>query len=102
MAPIIDGQKAHPSTRGEARSVGKETPKTSSAHDDLIDFGPSEPAATASIPQSSAKFYKPNHVEAVRNYAPPGLQAPLVPEPPLKRIDTEEGSVDEFVDASAS
>lgn len=101
FAPILPGQKASPSSQESASKTSAEVAAAApSAADDLIDFGSSETAIP--VPDTGTTPKPIHHVEALSAKPPAGLQQPLVPGPALKRIDTEEGSVDEFVDASAS
>ena len=66
------------------------------AQDDLIDFGGTQ--SSAPVPAPSAQG---NHTQIAQQpaNAPPGLQQPLQPGPPLQRIDTLTKDLDEFVDA---
>lgn len=94
VAPILKGQKAASSTHANGPSpIQNNHPHPLSAMGDLIDFG-------STAPPQKATSSRPNHQMLPQlDNDPPGLQEPLQPGPPLKRIDTLEGSVDEFVDA---
>ena len=62
-------------------------------HDDLIDFGQANAIAAVSAPTSQIgpMHFEPN--------VPPGMQLPLQPGHPIKRVDTKTKDLDEFVDA---
>lgn len=52
------------------------------------------------MPPPTAPAQATNHqVTSQPASAPPGLQEPLVPGQPIKRVDTQTKDLDEFVDA---
>ncbi|KAK4692342.1 hypothetical protein P7C71_g4842, partial [Lecanoromycetidae sp. Uapishka_2] len=67
-------------------------------HGDLIDFGQTNSMPVPSIPPRNSSLQQT--VQEPMNL-PPGLQDPMQPGQPLKRVDTLTKDVDEFVDAQA-
>ena len=100
IAPILRGQQHHQQNKSTQSQQSQQTPQQPSrpqqqtaGHDDLIDFGQSDSAQakSTSMGHSDPMQFQQN--------APPGMQAPLQPGHPLKRVDTKTKDVDEFVDA---
>lgn len=100
IAPILRGQQHNQQSKASQPQQSQENSQPPSqpqqqavAHDDLIDFGQSNPApsTSAAVGQSKSMQFQPN--------APPGMQAPLQPGHPIKRVDTKTNNLDEFVDA---
>lgn len=65
---------------------------------DLIDFGQSDSTPATSIPIRNSSLQQTGQPPM---NAPSGLQEPMQPDQPLKRVDTLTKDVDEFVDAPA-
>ena len=100
IAPILRGQSLNEQNKTDSPHQSQGTSQQpnpsqqqSAGHDDLIDFGQSNTAPVASAPavQGDPMHFQPN--------APPGMQAPLQPGHPIKRVDTRTRDLDEFVDA---
>ena len=101
LAPIVKNQPsiqqaAAPSAQ-EQQSVPQhqtQPARQPTNHSDLIDFGQAESAPPAIIPDRGSSL---NHTAPQAGIS--GLQEPLVPGAPLKRVDTATNELDEFVDA---
>ena len=100
LAPILRGQEHNQQSRASQPQQSHEKPQAPSrpqqqtaAHNDLIDFSPSNPFpnTTSPVGQTGPMQFQP--------HAPPGMQAPLQPGHPIKRVDTNTNDLDEFVDA---
>ncbi|CAF9931524.1 hypothetical protein IMSHALPRED_008651 [Imshaugia aleurites] len=100
VAPILKGQHHNQQSKAAQVHQSQETSQPPSrsqeqtaGHDDLIDFGQSNPAPLTSAPigQTDPMHFQPD--------APQGMQAPLQPGHPIKRVDTKTNDLDEFVDA---
>lgn len=92
VAPILPGQK--PSPTNHLNGVDS---KQSSKVDDLIDFGASAPRAAQKPLGPPSQTLPPEPPRESHDLL--GLQEPMKPSQPIKRVDTLEGSLDEFVDA---
>ena len=100
LAPILKGQQHNQQTKTFQH---QQSPQPSQppirpqqqmvGHDDLIDFGQSAPAPDTFAPAGQTD---PTHFQLD---TPPGMQVPLQPGQPLKRVDTRTNDLDEFVDA---
>lgn len=94
IAPILVGQKISQPQQGKKTSQPQSQPQQQTAgHDDLIDFGQSDPN-----PNTYEQAGQIDPMQTQTN-APPGMQAPLQPGHPIKRVDTKSKELDEFVDA---
>ena len=97
VAPILAGQKvaAVDGVNGGSFTQNHALQEPADSGD-LLDFGTLSAPALAPNGQSSTTNHE---LSPEVGNAPPGLQQPLQPTQPIKRIDTQEGSIDEFVDA---
>ena len=100
LAPILKGQQHNQQTKASQPQQSQQPSQLpirpqqqTVGHDDLIDFGQSAPAPDTSAPAGQTN---PMHFQLD---TPPGMQAPLQPGQPLKRVDTRTNDLDEFVDA---
>ncbi len=100
LAPILRGQQHNQQSNVSQPQQGQHASQQSSrpqqhapGHDDLIDFGQSHPAPVPSGPVGQT-----DHLQ-LQPDAPTGMQAPLQPGHPIKRVDTGTKDLDEFVDA---
>ena len=93
VAPILQGQK--PSSTNHLNGVDSKQP--SSTVNDLIDFGASAPRAAQKPLAPPSQNLTPEPPRESHDLL--GLQEPMKPSQPIKRVDTLEGSLDEFVDA---
>jgi len=118
IAPILKGQRPSqqpqpPQQSQAAQSQHAQSPPQpqqqppqaqhqSAENSDLIDFGPADSQATSIPPRNSSLQQQPvqQTVQQPMN-APAGLQEPMQPGQPLKRVDTLTKDLDEFVDAPA-
>lgn len=90
IAPILPGQKSQNHFDLTPSEPQPSQTANFSASNDLIDFGQSEaPLAPTSNNAQHEFFARP----------PQGLQEPLEPGQPVKRVDTFTNDLDEFVDA---
>ena len=101
IAPIIKGQSMSPPQTASPPQQHQQPPQQShqppqqpTGHSDLIDFGQTDTAPATLIPDRSSSLH-----QTAQQPALPGLQEPLVPGAPLKRVDTATNELDEFVDA---
>jgi len=107
VAPILKGQStfqqssapaqqpSHPQ-QGQQYSSSSPQPQPQpqqqpGGHSDLINFGQAETVPASVVPERGSSLQE--------QHAPPGLQQPMIPGAPLKRVDTATNRVDEFVDA---
>ncbi|MCJ1273023.1 hypothetical protein MMC21_000812 [Puttea exsequens] len=100
IAPILKGQISSPPYKA---APTQQTPSVqphqqATTNNDLIDFGQTEPVPLTSIPPRDSSLHQQQTIQQNAD-APPGLQEPLQPGQPLKRVDTLTKDVDEFVDA---
>lgn len=105
LAPILKGQSGGPSSspHSSAPQPHQEQPRpqyTGQQHkpagsSDLIDFSYSDATPAAAPIRMDAPAQPPT------THAVIGLQEPLQPGHPIKRVDTQTKDVDEFVDAKA-
>ena len=90
IAPILKGQASKTSTQSNGSPHQQPPPQQQNApaalQGNLIDFD--EPNTAPAQPTKS----QPSFVSS-------GLQEPIQPNKPIKRVDTETEDVDEFVDA---
>lgn len=100
LAPILRGplqnqqsETFQPQHSQDTSQLPSRPQQQTAGHDDLIDFGQSNPVPATSAPvgQADPMQFQPN--------VPPGMQAPLQPGYPIKRVDTKTKDLDEFVDA---
>ena len=97
IAPILRGQSHNEQNKTsplhQSQDTSQQSHQQTAGHEDLIDFGQSNTAPVTSAPagQTDPMHFQPN--------APPGMQAPLQPGQPIKRVDTKTRDLDEFVDA---
>ena len=111
VVPILKGQTA--SENAKAASPQKAQPArepSSQPHpriqqqqkgsNDLIDFGQSDSLPASSVPDRNSSLQQQTMQQPTN--APSGLQEPLMPGQPLRRVDTLTKDLDEFVDAPAS
>ena len=100
LAPILKSQQQNQQTKASQPQKSQQPsqlpvrPQQQTAgHDDLIDFGQSAPAPGTSAPagQTDSMHFQLD--------TPQGMQAPLQPGQPIKRVDTRTNDLDEFVDA---
>lgn len=85
----IPSQHAHQSSQHPPQTQNKPT-----GNSDLIDFGQADTAPASAIPERNSSLQ-----QMKQQIAPPGLQEPLMPGAPLRRVDTATNELDEFVDA---
>ena len=90
IAPILKGQPPMPALNPNGHPA---PPPPTAAQGNLIDF---DQPATSSVPQAPTQSHSMMSQPAD---APAGLQEPLQPGQPIKRVDTLTSDVDEFVDA---
>ena len=99
IAPILKGQSASQQpaasqSQHQEQSFQPEQPQRQhTSHSDLIDFGQASVPASA-IPDRGSSLH-----HTAQAAAPPGLQEPLTPGAPIRRVDTATKELDEFVDA---
>lgn len=98
VAPIIKGQSlsqhaAAPQQQHQQQFISQ-AQRQPTDHSDLIDFSQSDSATAGAIPDRGSSLH-----HTAQNTAPLGLQEPLTPGAPLKRVDTATKELDEFVDA---
>lgn len=91
IAPILKGQPPMPALNPNGQPA---PPPPTAAQGNLIDF---DQPATSSVPQAPTQSHSSMMSQPAD--APAGLQEPLQPGQPLKRVDTLTSDVDEFVDA---
>ena len=102
LAPILRGQQYNQQTKASQPQQSQQSSQPPSrpqqqqqtaSQNDLIDFGQS-----SSAPDTSAPVGQTDPMRFQMD-APPGMQAPLQPGQPIKRVDTRTNDLDEFVDA---
>ena len=100
VAPILKGQKPAP-VNATSHVNGAASGRSQSTSDDLIDFG-------HSVGSEAAQKSSQQPSQSIRSKPPQeshdllGLQEPLRPDQPAQRVDSLEGSIDEFVDARSA
>ena len=106
VVPILKGQTASQNTKAASLEKAQPAPQPSpqpqpqqqpTSSNDLIDFGQSDSLPTSSVPERNSSLQQQTTQQ--RTNAPSGLQEPLMPGQPLKRVDTMTNDLDEFVDA---
>ena len=109
VAPILKGQTASQDTKAPSPQKAQPSPQTPSqpkpqqqptSTNDLIDFGQSASIPASSVPEINSSLQQQTMQQPTN--APSGLQEPLMPGQPLKRVDTLTKDLDEFVDAPGS
>lgn len=109
VAPILKGQTASQDTKASSPQKVQPNPQTLSqpkpeqqptSTNDLIDFGQSASIPASSVPEINSSLQQQTMQQPTN--APSGLQEPLMPGQPLKRVDTLTKDLDEFVDAPGS
>ena len=108
VVPIIKGQGQTASQSTKAASPEQAQPAPSqpqpqqqpTSSNDLIDFGQSNSLPASSVPDRNSSLQQQTMQQPTN--APSGLQEPLMPGQPLRRVDTLTKDLDEFVDAPAS
>ena len=110
VAPILKGQTASQNTKAASPEKAQPAPQSSSqappqqqpplSSNDLIDFGQSDSLPASSVPERNSSLQQQTMQQPTN--VPSGLQEPLMPGQPLRRVDTETKDLDEFVDAPGS
>ena len=109
VAPILKGQTASQNNKAASPQKAQPAPQPPSqpqpqqqptSSNDLIDFGQSDSLPASSVPERNSSLQQQTMQQPAN--APSGLQEPLMPGQPLKRVDTLTKDLDEFVDAPGS
>ena len=109
VAPILKGQTASQDTKPASPQKAQPAPQPTSqpkqqqqpnSSNDLIDFGQSASLPASSVPERNSSLQQQTMQQPTNT--PSGLQEPLMPGQPLKRVDTLTKDLDEFVDAPGS
>lgn len=96
--PFQQQQQSHPHPQHSQQQQQQpyQAQQQPAGHNDLIDFGQPDTNQASPIPPRNSSLQQTVHQPMD---APPGLQEPMQPGQPLRRVDTLTKDVDEFVDA---